>query len=338
VTTNNNDFVGRGLKLVQQGLRPFVEERMRAAYGDAWLDEAQVALRNPLPVARDGSQLPHLDTKALLDLLKFRWNEVFRGSLGQHNLSLIHEITDVRNRWAHQVPFATDDAYRASDSVVRLLDAVNAEPILAEARDLRCDLLALWSREHLPEQAPEASVDVPVPLAGDSGDTLQQAGVAIDAPAHNHDGVKNGAAEASGENGPIEEPKQSEWHGPVTLHLRRVYGRNSTIRYDAIHADNREHLAGNRKMRIPRIVFRRRHGPQRLALVLQNEDSTDAAGREASDPYSWTCLYRERTIDWLVYILVESESRDSLYLPSELFREVTPPATLMVAFATDEIE
>jgi hypothetical protein len=36
------------------------------------------------------------------------------------------EIRDWRNKWAHQEPFSSDDAYRALDSAERLLSAVSA--------------------------------------------------------------------------------------------------------------------------------------------------------------------------------------------------------------------
>jgi hypothetical protein len=38
----------------------------------------------------------------------------------------VSELRDYRNRWAHQQSFSADDAYRAVDSVGRLLAAVSA--------------------------------------------------------------------------------------------------------------------------------------------------------------------------------------------------------------------
>jgi hypothetical protein len=45
----------------------------------------------------------------------------------------------VRNRWAHQTPFSSDDAYRALDSIGRLLTAISAP----EAKDLEEQKMAL---------------------------------------------------------------------------------------------------------------------------------------------------------------------------------------------------
>jgi hypothetical protein len=56
-----------------------------------------------------------------------QWNAVFTKTLGRAERSLVAELRDTRNRWAHQEKFSTDDAYRALDSVQRLLGAVAAE-------------------------------------------------------------------------------------------------------------------------------------------------------------------------------------------------------------------
>ena len=45
-----------------------------------------------------------------------------------------------RNKWAHQEPFSGDDAYRALDSVVRLLSAVSA-PEADEVERMKMELL-----------------------------------------------------------------------------------------------------------------------------------------------------------------------------------------------------
>lgn len=50
------------------------------------------------------------------------------------------ELRDVRNKWAHQDAFSADDAYRAIDSVHRLLQSMSA-PEAVEAARLKLDLL-----------------------------------------------------------------------------------------------------------------------------------------------------------------------------------------------------
>src|SRR5262249_313945 len=54
--------------------------------------------------------------------------------------TLVSELRDVRNKWAHQEHFTTDDAYRALDSAGRLLIAVSA-PQAEEVEKLKLELL-----------------------------------------------------------------------------------------------------------------------------------------------------------------------------------------------------
>ncbi len=54
------------------------------------------------------------------------WNDVFGKTLGRAERSLVQELRDWRNKWAHQEPFSSDDADRALDSITRLLTAISA--------------------------------------------------------------------------------------------------------------------------------------------------------------------------------------------------------------------
>jgi predicted AAA+ superfamily ATPase len=54
--------------------------------------------------------------------------------------SIVSELRDVRNKWAHQEAFSSSDAYRALDSMERLLTAVSAEQA-SEIGQMRMDLL-----------------------------------------------------------------------------------------------------------------------------------------------------------------------------------------------------
>ncbi len=66
------------------------------------------------------------DSSALLVLMWKAWNAVFRNTLGPAERSLVSELRDHRNNWAHQQVFSSDDADRALDSMSRLLSAVSA--------------------------------------------------------------------------------------------------------------------------------------------------------------------------------------------------------------------
>src|SRR6266403_2249932 len=70
------------------------------------------------------------------------WNDVFGRTLGRAERSLVQELRDWRNKWAHQEPFSSDDADRALDSMARLLTAVSA-PQADEVGKMKMELLRL---------------------------------------------------------------------------------------------------------------------------------------------------------------------------------------------------
>src|SRR6516225_115620 len=127
---SNHERVGKALDILNSGLRPFVERELQAAYGKDWV--ARSGLLEPRAPGGKKPKEPRLDAHALLGVMWDQWNDVFRKTLGQAERSLVSELRDVRNKWAHQKPFSTDDAYRALDSASRLLTAVSA----AQAEDV----------------------------------------------------------------------------------------------------------------------------------------------------------------------------------------------------------
>ncbi len=123
MATSNRDRVGKALEGLQSGLKPFVEQELKAVHGKYWV--TKVTEHWPNELQWDGDE-PRLDAAPLLRMLWDQWNEVFRRTLGHAERSLVSELRDVRNSWAHQEPFSTDDTYRALDSAQRLLTAIAA--------------------------------------------------------------------------------------------------------------------------------------------------------------------------------------------------------------------
>jgi hypothetical protein len=120
----NHERVGKGLELLKGGLGPFVDREFKSAYKDRAAAEAsrfmgEVRLNTQRPIA-------DWDAAALLKLMWDSWNDIFRKTLGPAERSLLSELRDHRNKWAHQQTFSGDDAYRALDSAGRLLTAVSA--------------------------------------------------------------------------------------------------------------------------------------------------------------------------------------------------------------------
>ena len=150
----NRDRVGKALELLQTGLLPFIQREMEAEYSSAWLKQAAYSLHKDDAWAEDD---PHLDAHALLVIMWDHWNSVFRDILGHAERSLVSELREVRNDWAHQAQFSTDDTYRALDSIARLLTAVSA-PEAGEVEHLKQELLRLKFEEQARTQRRRASI------------------------------------------------------------------------------------------------------------------------------------------------------------------------------------
>ena len=117
---SNHVQVGEALELLNEGLRPFIERELQAVYKVNWQNE----VAEVFPV--NSYDQINWDTAAILKVMWDLWNAVFRNTLGNAERSLVSELRDIRNRWAHQKQFSSDDTYRALDTMERLLTAVSA--------------------------------------------------------------------------------------------------------------------------------------------------------------------------------------------------------------------
>jgi hypothetical protein len=129
--------------MLTKGVAPFFEQQMRDAFGKDWIDAA----RNSFRQDRAAAVLTHLplsewDAQALLTVMWDQWNSAFRQRLSLFERSLVSELREFRNRWAHQSELSDDDCYRVLDSVQRLLTAVGADDeIIVDLDRLKLDVL-----------------------------------------------------------------------------------------------------------------------------------------------------------------------------------------------------
>jgi len=135
---SNQERVGKALEQIKAGLAPFIDREFTNLYKAKALEEANQYVRDE----RQKTDRPFAewDAAALLKLMWDAWNSVFRQVLGQAERTLVSELRDVRNRWAHQKAFSSDDTYRALDSATRLLTAVSA-PEASDVEKMRMELL-----------------------------------------------------------------------------------------------------------------------------------------------------------------------------------------------------
>ena len=113
---NNHSLVGEALRLLASGLGPYVVDKMNNA------------VQSGRYVPDDAEAVNEIsgDVAVTLRVMVAAWNDVFRDLLGPVERSLVSEIRETRNRWAHQDAFDDDDLDRALDSMGRLLNAVGA--------------------------------------------------------------------------------------------------------------------------------------------------------------------------------------------------------------------
>ena len=155
----NRERIGKALDLLNEGLRPFVERELKGVHGNKWEDvarEGQPPERGKGRPAKAGTPAFHFDTQGLLAVLWNQWNVVFAKTLGPAERSLVSELRDIRNKWAHQEAFASSDAYRALDSMERLLTAVSASEA-EQIGQMRMDLLRLQFDEQRRSEMRKAS-------------------------------------------------------------------------------------------------------------------------------------------------------------------------------------
>ena len=139
MATTNHERVGKALELLKAGLGPFVDREVQSAIKAQRVDPA--TLRRFVDDPQIGNRpVTEWDVAALLKLMWETWNDTFRVILGPAERGFVGELRGHRNRWAHQEAFSGDDAYRALDTVHRLLTAVSA-PQAADVEKLKMELL-----------------------------------------------------------------------------------------------------------------------------------------------------------------------------------------------------
>lgn len=94
---------------------------------DAWPDD----------VANERRRDPQQQLRVLLE----GWHRTFRDHVNTNHKTYVHELRDVRNRWAHHDPFSDDDVWRALDTAQRLMEGIGATETTAR--------LAAANRLHL---------------------------------------------------------------------------------------------------------------------------------------------------------------------------------------------
>ena len=96
------------------GLKPYLA---------AYLSQRGIAVA---PASRGPSKALVPDIQALLKACLGGWDSSLRRELPSVAKSYVHEIIDIRNRWAHEEPFTQKEAARAADTAQHLATLIGA--------------------------------------------------------------------------------------------------------------------------------------------------------------------------------------------------------------------
>jgi predicted AAA+ superfamily ATPase len=159
----NQERVGKAMDLLRAGLAPFVDREVQsgAKAGTIRMDAVRRFADDPMLGSKPIAQW---DVAGLLKLMWEIWNDVFGRTLGRADRSLVSELRDVRNKWAHQTPFSSDDTDRALDSMGRLLAAVSA-PQADEIGKMKMELRRLIFDEQVRGEKRKAGGSLVEPAA-----------------------------------------------------------------------------------------------------------------------------------------------------------------------------
>ena len=140
MTHSTRKWVTSSLDMLAKGLGPYVDRTMRnySVEGQRWLEHRQQRERYEVSLGD-----PHFQLRVMAD----QWDSVFSNVLPASVRNLIDELRPFRNREAHRHDFTIDDAYRAIDSMERLLAAIDA-PEVRELGRLKDDLMRLRYRSN----------------------------------------------------------------------------------------------------------------------------------------------------------------------------------------------
>ncbi len=165
MATTNRERVGLALDLLKKGLAPYVSREFVARYKGRGKAELERIFDRPHDQRRIFSHneptkpFHHMDVTDLLRVMWVSWNDVFSLTLGRMERSLVSELREYRNAWAHQEPFSGDDTIRMLDSAQRLLTAVSSKQA-PQVEKMKSELQRLRFEEQARSQRRRAAAAV----------------------------------------------------------------------------------------------------------------------------------------------------------------------------------
>ncbi|MEP6544313.1 ribonuclease III [Microcoleus vaginatus GB1-A2] len=158
---NNNERVGNALNFLCQRLYPYVKQQMQVFYGERWLAKAQDCLaNNKIPKKKLIDNILREDILTLLSVMSKQWDNVFQAHLTPFEKALVIELIEVRNNWAHNSSFSTEDTYRALGSIAKLLKVISAsEADIKEVEKQKQEVMRLLAQEETRHETKSSSAE-----------------------------------------------------------------------------------------------------------------------------------------------------------------------------------
>ncbi|MCC5835099.1 MAG: DUF499 domain-containing protein [Opitutales bacterium] len=146
---SNKQRIGQALDELKPALQPYVEDILDEACKGPRKGEIERALGEAGVRTIDGKA--HWDVQALFRIMIKLWGPLFSHRFDRNERarvrSLIQEANDIRNRYAHDVPFSYDDAYRDLDTLGRVADAIRAGDPARKLRDMAKSVMRVQFQE-----------------------------------------------------------------------------------------------------------------------------------------------------------------------------------------------
>ena len=139
---SNRERLTNALDAFTEAYRNWTAQQLTAKYGDEGVGKAQEFL---IQGAKPGQHVPsgpeEWDAQALFNILFSMWGTFFRYKLSSTEKSMLHELQTVRNKWAHQEKFGTNDVLRNLDTISRLLNAISASEAANQVESMHGEVM-----------------------------------------------------------------------------------------------------------------------------------------------------------------------------------------------------
>jgi hypothetical protein len=147
MAVTNRDRIGQMLEILAPELDSFIQRAVESELpaGEDWtyIVEIRDQGRNRTGPRTYSRTDPQLQLRMLCENITSQYKQgwyPYDGLLSRSHKAMASELADVRNKWAHNDSFNTDDATRALDTAERLLKAINSADAADRVQKIRLEL------------------------------------------------------------------------------------------------------------------------------------------------------------------------------------------------------